>query len=426
MSLIKSLMELATMAAIKNIRHLDSVGDFLPYEAVRTILLRVESAHQLRRVELNSPQIQGHTGEIWIKIIENEFPLEYKATAYKPSSPDKWYKVWEKYKHEHDVALAESEAKLKNALAGLQEDKQRNVSTIVERKYLPRAGRTGPKQRHWSQRDTGSSVLSFSGGSRTKTNTGASVMKKVRREAREIANIKTQLSKPIRAPIRGPTLHKAPAAMVNDHRRAALPQYRVTGSAMEQYEQRATLLSDSDDDDLNNKPVLPVAPPKKTISDAAKVSLLKKRPGTASSTKPIIKQIPVRGSTAASPQKEGVSGAGTKDIASPGSSGKRSGAVNKIATTGNSALAGKLNRSAAINKARPVGDQAHARLEDDASDNDAPARLPTRKTVSPPPGEAGPSSPEEIIASLNAPPAAAPRKRKAPPSVFMKPKKRVH
>lgn len=411
------------MAVIKNIRFLESVGDYLPYEAVRSILLRVENAHQLRRIELSSPQIQGHTGEIWIKIIENEFPMEYKATAYKPSSPEKWYKVWEKYKHEHDVALAESEAKLKRALAGLQEDKQRNTSQIVERKYLPRAGRVGPKQRHWSQRDTGSSTLSFAGGSRTKTNTGASVMKKVRREAREIASIKGQLSKPIRAPIRAPTLNKAPAAMVNDHRRAALPQYRVTGSSMEQYEQRATFLSDSDDDDLDNKPVLPTASARKTVSDAAKVSLLKKRPGTAPSTKPVVKQIPARAKSSSSPQKDGLSGSTSRSTASPV---KPSGAATKSASAGGSGLAGKLNRSATINKAKSASDRPHARQEEDASDNDPPARLPTSTTVSSPPGEAGPSSPEEIVASLSAAPAPGlPRKRKAP-NVFMKPKKRVH
>ncbi|KAL3961962.1 hypothetical protein ACCO45_003485 [Purpureocillium lilacinum] len=391
MSHVKSLMELATMAVIKNIRFLESVGDYLPYEAVRSILLRVENAHQLRRIELSSPQIQGHTGEIWIKIIENEFPMEYKATAYKPSSPEKWYKVWEKYKHEHDVALAESEAKLKRALAGLQEDKQRNTSQIVERKYLPRAGRVGPKQRHWSQRDTGSSTLAFAGGSRTKTNTGASVMKKVRREAREIASIKGQLSKPIRAPIRAPTLNKAPAAMVNDHRRAALPQYRVTGSSMEQYEQRATFLSDSDDDDLDNKPVLPTASARKTVSDAAK---------------PVVKQIPARAKSSSSPQKDGVSGSTSRSTAS---AVKPSGAANKSASAGGSGLAGKLNRSATINKAKPASDKPRARQDEDASDNDPPARLPTSTTVSSPPGEAGPSSPEEIVASLSAAPAPGPR-----------------
>ncbi|KAJ6445791.1 putative RNA polymerase II transcription factor SIII (Elongin) subunit A,putative [Purpureocillium lavendulum] len=412
MSPVKSLMELAMMSCIKNIKSLESVGDYLLYDTVSSILTRVENAHQLRQIEINSPQIQGETAEIWIKIIERDFPLEHKATAYKPPSPDKWYKVWEKYKHEHDVALAESERKLKNALAGLQEDKERNVSKIVERKYLPRAGHVGPK-RHWSQRDAGSSTLSFGGGSRTKTNTGASVMKKVRREAREIANIKTQLSKPIRAPIRAPTMKKAPAAMVNAHRRAALPAYRVSGaSAVDQWEERATFISDSEDDDKDNKPAVPAAPAKKPVSDAAKVSLLKKRPGTAASTKPVLKK------TVASPQTERASGAASSSTtAAPATAPKKV-----------SALAGKLNRSAAINKVKPTSDKAPEKPEEASPVTVPPVRLPTRKSVSPPPGETGPTSPEEIIAALNAPAPAPPvqKKRKAPIDIFMRPKKRFH
>ncbi|KAG5928113.1 hypothetical protein E4U53_002740 [Claviceps sorghi] len=257
---VKSLFDLATAMCVKNLKGLESIGDFLPYEAVRHILLKIESASQLRQVELNSPQIQGQTGEIWLKLIERDFPLEYKNKAYKPQDPDHWYRVWEKYKKDHDRAIQESEDKLKNALAGLRQDKEKNTSRIIERKLLPKTLKlAGAKKLYSGHRDAHSNSLTFNAGSRTKTNNGASVMRKVRREVREIATIHGSLSKPIRVPTRQSQLsqlQRAPAAMINDYRRAAQPQYRSSAalspeepSALAEHEERATFISDSEDND---------------------------------------------------------------------------------------------------------------------------------------------------------------------------------
>ncbi|KAG5992686.1 hypothetical protein E4U43_003704 [Claviceps pusilla] len=270
----KSLFDLATAACVKNLKGLQSIGDFLPYEAVRHILLKIESAPQLRQIELNSPQIKGHTGEIWLKLIERDFPLEYKNKAYKPQDPDHWYRVWEKYKKAHDRAIQESEDKLKNALAGLRQDKEKNTSRIIERKLLPKTLRLASGKKLYSgHRDAHSNALTFNAGSRTKTNNGASVMRKVRREVREIATIHGSLSKPIRAPTRQSLqtqLSKAPAAMVSDYQRASQPQYRSrtafspeARSALVEHEERATFISDSEDDEDGDDifdDVMPKAP----------------------------------------------------------------------------------------------------------------------------------------------------------------------
>ncbi|KAJ0155618.1 hypothetical protein HZ326_2193, partial [Fusarium oxysporum f. sp. albedinis] len=208
----KSLLELATAACIKNIRELDSVGDYLPYKAVRLLLLKIDNAKQLRTIELNSPQIQGETGEVWLKLIKHEFPMEVKQKAYKPPNPTKWYRVYEKYKSDHQKALLESEAKLKNALMGLKEDKEKNTSKIVDdRRLLPRGGRVGPKKAWgFGARDPNGSTLAFNRGSRTKTHNGASVMRKVRRETKEIASIHGALSRPTQASNAITKLRKAP------------------------------------------------------------------------------------------------------------------------------------------------------------------------------------------------------------------------
>ncbi|KZZ94725.1 RNA polymerase II transcription factor SIII, subunit A [Moelleriella libera RCEF 2490] len=297
---VKSLYELATATCVKNLKGLDSIGDYLPYEAVRHILLKVEAAHQLRQIELNSPQIQGQTGEIWLKLIEKDFPMEYKAKAYKPQDPDKWYRVWEKYKKDHDAALRASEDILKQALNGLRQDKEKNVSRIVERKLLPKQLRmAGARKMYSGARDAHSNTLSFNSGSRTKTASGAGVMRKVRREVKEIATIHGALSKPIRGPARLSQLQRAPQSMVNDYRRASQPQYRSSAQSPEppsllaEHEERATFISDSEDDDDdenedglfddhdkgqdNELPRQASKPLSKSGGRAAAVSLLKRR-----------------------------------------------------------------------------------------------------------------------------------------------------
>ncbi|KAM4059606.1 RNA polymerase II transcription factor SIII (Elongin) subunit A domain-containing protein [Hirsutella rhossiliensis] len=412
---VKSLMELATMSCIKNIKALESIGDYLPYESMRHILLKIDNAYQLRQIEINSPQIQGETGELWIRLIEKDFPLEYKANAYKPSSPDKWYRVWEKYKKEHATALEESERKLMNALAGLKESKEKNTSKIIERKFLPRAGRVGPK-RVWGQRDHTSSTLTFNSGSRTKTHTGASVMRKVRREVKEIANIHGSLSKVIRGPTRHVELKKAPAAMVSDYQRAAQPQFRGAAkapepvSAVEQYEQRATVISDSEEDEDHDdffgdaERTAPAqvgsSPTKNIVSEAAKVSLLKKKPAA------------LRAQPSTTTQKQDGSGAPVK-------------AANRGAAT----MANKFRRSTTMPRAVsvPSADEASSPPSTMPADEstEADSRLAPSKTSPAPDNSAGQSSPKDTAAAPSeASPPPIQRKRKAV-DIFMRRKKRA-
>ncbi|KAF4344457.1 RNA polymerase II transcription factor SIII (elongin) subunit A [Fusarium beomiforme] len=375
----KSLLELATAACIKNIRELDSVGDFLPYKTVRTLLLKIDNAKQLRTIELNSPQIQGETGEIWLKLIKQEFSMEVKQKAYKPPNPTKWYRVYEKYKSDHEKALEESEAKLKNALMGLKEDKEKNTSKIVDdRRLLPRAGRIGPKK-GWGfgARDPNGSTLAFNRGSRTKTHNGASVMRKVRRETKEIASIHGALSRPTQASNAITKLRKAPEAMVNDYQRAAKPTVRpppppppkpakpTPSEVVEAHEARAQYISDSDSDggdDLfdDDKP----SPPRK---DASRIS--------------------------SSPLKRSAAGSGE-----PAGKAKRTGLLS------NNYKGPKPQTTAKPSRPRPT----------------PPVR---KKTPSPEPELVDHSSPPR---ATNARPTLGigPRKRKAT-DVFMKPKRRA-
>ncbi|KAF4449648.1 rna polymerase ii transcription factor siii subunit [Fusarium austroafricanum] len=380
----KSLLELATAACIKNIRELDSVGDYLPYKSVRTLLLKVDNANQLRTIELNSPQIQAETGEIWLKLIKHEFPMEVKQKAYKPPNPTKWYRVYEKYKSDHQKALMESEAKLRNDFMGLKEQKEKNTSKIVDdRRLLPRGGRIGPKK-PWGfgARDPNGSTLAFTRGSRTKTHNGASVMRKVRRETKEIASIHGALSRPTQASNAITKLRKAPAAMVGDYQRAAKPAVRpppppppskpAPAEAVQAHEARAQYISDSDSDDGGD-------------------DLFDDKP---------------------SPRKGGSQSSSSlkKPVAAPGKPPSR---VKRTGLLSNSYKGPKPQTTATPSRPRATTPVKQKK----------PSPTPRREEVSPSPELADHSSPPPVVKPT---PSIGSRKRKATGTdIFMKPKRRT-
>lgn len=402
------------MVCLKNIREVDNVGD-LSYDIVRPILLRIDNAQQLRRIELNSPQLEGETTEIWLKLIERYFPMEAKAKAYKPSNPKKWYRVWDKYKKDHDQALEESEKQLKNALMGLREDKEKNTSRIVIQKALPRSIRVGPKRAWggggWGQKDGTGSTLTFNKGSRTKTANGASVMRKVRREVKEIASIHGALSRPTpRGSSSLTKLRKAPVGMVNDRRLASQPVYRPVPkvsekpAAVTEYEERATFLSDSEEDDDNNdlfddeeeeeeeddydEPAAP-SPARNTVSRPFSSSLLKRpAPSPASG----IAKRPATSTT----RRSGLL------------SNSYKGAASKPQTK-------PINSTTSISS-RPPPTSESSRSDPTRSSSYVPSRTQT----SPRPRQASPPPAQASSAAMD----AQPRKRKSV-NIFMSRKKRA-
>lgn len=248
----KSLSELCIGVCQRHITELSSVGngDTLQYHHVRDILLRVTNPAQLREIELNSPHIQGETSELWLRFIKKEFPSESHEKNYAPKNPAKWYKIYERYAEERRESQAKAEAELRAKFQGLQQKRDNNVSRIVDQRYLPKPPKTG---RTFGTRGRGGkelpSSLSFAAGSRMKTTTGASVMKKARREAAEIAGIRSRLAVPT-GMIRAPRISKAPLSMANDHRIASQPVFRPTAtSSRPPVSSKATYLSDSSDEE---------------------------------------------------------------------------------------------------------------------------------------------------------------------------------
>ena len=229
---VKSLVDLCLNTILKNINLVSGIGDELPHDNrhVQKILARIPTAAQLREVEVNSPQLQGHTAKYWKAMIHRDFPTARKKN-YVPSDPAGWWKVYKRYKREHEESLRAATAALQSAFAGLAKEESGNVATIVDGKRLPRPPRTGTGRRigapRSGQRQAGSSTLAFTAGSRTKLVSGKNVLRRARREAKDIAAQRGSLGAVSRVSnAAGGQLRAAPTGFIEHHRVASQPEFR--------------------------------------------------------------------------------------------------------------------------------------------------------------------------------------------------------
>ncbi|KAI1852324.1 hypothetical protein JX266_002502 [Neoarthrinium moseri] len=206
----------------------------LPYTIVRPILLKIDSAAQLRAIEEASPHIEVDDAECWIRLIERKFPVLHNQNQFEPRNPASWHKVYARYARMDAEQKAEAEAKLKNAFAGIQRQKQANTSAVQSfaQSRLPKPPKDmrGDAKKSTSGRRGGSNdtgELRFTGGSRTKTNTAASVMRRVKREAAEI-RARNKLMTPNGALIvRQGQIKQAPKGMVHEQQIKKNPEVKA-------------------------------------------------------------------------------------------------------------------------------------------------------------------------------------------------------
>jgi elongin-A len=199
--------------------------------------MRIDSAVQLRAIEEASPHIAMDDEECWRRLIEKHFAVLHAQHNFVPRNPASWHKVYAKYAKINAKAKAEAEAKLKAAFAGIQKKKQENASSIQSYQKLPRpprdmknVGRKPAIGRRGGSNDTGE--LKFTAGSRTKTNTAASVMRRVKREAAEVA-ARNKLATPNGAlRVRQGQIKHAPKGMVHEQSVKLNPAIKVQPPAM--------------------------------------------------------------------------------------------------------------------------------------------------------------------------------------------------
>jgi elongin-A len=208
------------------------VGDF-EYWKIKAVLESIDSPTQLHLIETNSPQICGEDAELWQKFIARDIP-KWEEKNYVPRNPLNWHKVYKKYKKEQQEKIKQDEEELKARMAGIQKERGKNVSKLVDIRLLPKIPKD-PKMQYNAgvkigkrgvKKDSPSSLV-WSAGSKTKLTDGKSVLTRARREAKEIGQ-RSKLSMPTHQLVgRAGQVRKAPAGMVDEYKRAAQPPLKI-------------------------------------------------------------------------------------------------------------------------------------------------------------------------------------------------------
>lgn len=135
---------------------------------------------------------------------------------------------------EYKEEVARDAENLRQVMEGKQRAKEANTTKLVTNTRmlpkLPRDSRMIAKDgilTKGKSKGSGSSFVSgamrFSEGSRTKLSTGASVLLRAKREAKEIGRMNKLLTPMGKIGARSSVVQKAPQAMVDQHRREAIP-----------------------------------------------------------------------------------------------------------------------------------------------------------------------------------------------------------
>ena len=174
----QSLYKMACRAAIRNADSIDDLGDEITYEMALPILRKIQDPDQLMKLEQNSPQIAGHTGELWRKFIERDIQ-RWKEKIIEPKNPTSWSKVYRKLKKEDEQERLAAEEMLKQALNKRKVEKESHSANIVHAVI--------PQGKKAAARSWGSSRPMAIGGQAIKRSTGVEALATIRRQSAHAA-----------------------------------------------------------------------------------------------------------------------------------------------------------------------------------------------------------------------------------------------
>ncbi|CAK7566910.1 MAG: hypothetical protein SEPTF4163_004864 [Sporothrix epigloea] len=225
----RSLKRMALAVALRNIASITDVGE-MAFADAKPILAHIENPQQLHLLELNCPQLSVEPDQmaaVWSRLLTKKIPgwdtKGYLSEEDLQSLP--WIDIYTIAKGASDAAMAQDEARLKQTLAGFSKAKEDNATQLVNNRALARRmPGVMVKRRITGGGNGASSVLNFGSGSRTKLTSGQSVLRRARREAKELSKV-AQLSSQLteNQKIARSQIRQAPAAMMNDHRVAHNP-----------------------------------------------------------------------------------------------------------------------------------------------------------------------------------------------------------
>ncbi|CAK7217887.1 hypothetical protein SEUCBS140593_003363 [Sporothrix eucalyptigena] len=225
----RSLKRMALAVALRNIASITDVGE-MAFADAKPILMHIENPQQLHLLETNCPQLADEPDEmaaVWSRLLTKKLP-GWDTKGYL-SEEDlqtmSWIDIYTTVKTAVDEAMAADEARLKQTLAGFSKAKEDNATQLVNNRALTRQMPGVMTKRRVPGGSNGpSSILNFGSGSRTKMTTGQSVLRRARREAKEISKV-AQLSSRLtdNQAVARSQIRRPPAAMINDYRVAHNP-----------------------------------------------------------------------------------------------------------------------------------------------------------------------------------------------------------
>lgn len=186
----------------------------MEYDKVRTILMHVDSAKQLRAIEEASPQIMGEDAECWVRLIQKDC-MSWRKVQYfpDPARPTAWHEVYDRYQREEAEELESAAARLKAHMDDLRRQRESKVTHIASnsaQRLLPKQPRmrAGPNEK--VTKSYGSSSSSKPKSKLAQLRNGVKLESAMRRAA-------------INPVVPRTVLREAPQAMVDDYRRASQP-----------------------------------------------------------------------------------------------------------------------------------------------------------------------------------------------------------
>ncbi|CAK7215023.1 hypothetical protein SBRCBS47491_002348 [Sporothrix bragantina] len=225
----RSLKRMALAVALRNIASITDVGE-MAFADAKPILTHIENPQQLHQLEVNCPQLAAEPDQmaaVWSRLLTKKIPgwdtKGYLSEDDLQTMP--WIEIYTTVKGAMDAAMAEDEARLRQTLAGFSKAKEDNATQLVNNRALSRQMPGVMTKRRVPGGSSGpSSVLSFGSGSRTKMTSGQSVLRRARREAKEMSKV-TQLSSRLteNQVMARSQIRRAPASMMNDYRVAHNP-----------------------------------------------------------------------------------------------------------------------------------------------------------------------------------------------------------
>lgn len=171
-----------------------------------------------------------------MKFIKRDVP-QWEDKPHEPSNPQSWYKVYRKLRTDSIKEIEEDARALEAALKGIKTEQAKHTIKHVHPSTVPKLPKMGgmiyaTSLPHFKKPKKPPppkpTALNFAAGSRTKTLTGAGVMNKARREAKQLSlciSKSSKLAKPTHELMnRAAGVYYAPDNFVDDYRRPVVPK----------------------------------------------------------------------------------------------------------------------------------------------------------------------------------------------------------